>query len=81
MVRVETWQYLDIGRGFEFMERETLTNFVVVNSNLLGFGGVSKFSVGGASSDISSNAAPMVKATGAAVGQAVGTALKAAGVP
>ena len=78
---IQTWRYQDTGRGFEFMNRGTLSNFAVVNSNLLGLGGVSTFGAGAAGIDISSNAAAVVTATGAAVGSAVGTALKAAGVP
>ena len=82
MVRVERWSYIDTGRGYEFMERGSLTNFSVVNSNLLGLGGTSYFGAASAGIDISSNAAAVVTATGAAVGQAVGQTLKAsAGVP
>lgn len=81
LLSVQTWAYTDNGRGFEFGNRGSLSNFAVVNSNLLGLGGVSTFGAGAAGIDISSNAASVVTATGAAVGSAVGTALKAAGVP
>jgi len=78
MVTVEKWAYIDNGHGWEFMERGTLSNFAVANSNLLGLGGVSTFGAAAAGIDISSNASGVITATGTAVGNVVGAAVKTA---
>ena len=79
---IETWSYFDNGRGWEFMERGSLTNFSVMNSNLLGFGGLSVFGAGAVAIDISSNASGVISATGTAAGNVVGAAVKTSvGIP
>jgi hypothetical protein len=54
------------------------TNLVDVHANSKLFGGSSIFSSGGIGTDISTNAAAVIKATGDAVGEGIGAAVKAA---
>jgi uncharacterized membrane protein len=66
------------GMGAEALEHDTLTNLCVVHSNQTSLGGYSCFGVGAATSDVSSNAAPVIGAAGTAVGNVVGAAAKSA---
>jgi NADPH-dependent curcumin reductase CurA len=80
-VVTEKWSWKDDARSHEFFDRGSLSNLVVTQSNLMGWPGVASFSANGGTIDISSNAAPVIGATGTAVGNVVGAAAKAAGVP
>ena len=78
LVSRETWRDRENGGGWFLFADPDITAMAAVHTNQTALGGGSMFTAGSATIMVDTNTAPIVGATGTAIGNVVGAAVKSA---